>query len=323
MYHEQKSGVNHRYLYQKLLHLATFLPEQFIFNKQLLICPFYHGISNESLPYISPIYPLINTKTFEKELEQFLKKFEPISLDELLDSNSIFTRNKKPKLLLSFDDGLSSCYDYIAPLLLQKGIPAIFFVNSAFVDNQDLMFRYKAAILCSKMGSKKALEISYANRNLLEEWALELEIDFKQLAISQKPYMNGEQILDLSAKGFEIGAHSDSHPLFCEIDESQQWLEIERSVNFVKNLTQKTCRTFAFPFHDQGVGIGLMEKAVNELGLSYFFGSSAFKKEPYPRLIQRFPMENQLVSGITLIKRNLWSAKIKTLLGMNLIKREK
>jgi hypothetical protein len=53
---------------------------------------------------------------------------------------------KKPLLHLSFDDGLSACYDTIAPILLRKGVPATFFLNPAFIDNKALMFRYKISL---------------------------------------------------------------------------------------------------------------------------------------------------------------------------------
>ena len=39
-------------------------------------------------------------------------------------------------LHLTFDDGFRELHDVVAPILLRKGIPATFFVNSAFIDNK-------------------------------------------------------------------------------------------------------------------------------------------------------------------------------------------
>jgi hypothetical protein len=41
------------------------------------------------------------------------------------------------------------------PILRRKGVPATVFVNSDFVDNQDLFFRFKAALIIDKNKSIK------------------------------------------------------------------------------------------------------------------------------------------------------------------------
>lgn len=52
---------------------------------------------------------------------------------------------------MSFDDGLKECAETIAPLLLKKGIPATFFVNPGFVDNQRLFHKYKASLILGRL----------------------------------------------------------------------------------------------------------------------------------------------------------------------------
>ena len=53
--------------------------------------------------------------------------------------------------LLSFDDGLSSFYQTIAPILEEESIKAINFVNTDFLDNRELFFRYKVNLIIDKL----------------------------------------------------------------------------------------------------------------------------------------------------------------------------
>jgi len=53
----------------------------------------------------------------------------------------------RQSFFLSFDDGLREPLDIIAPILKQKGVPATFFVNTATLDNLEMLYRHKASLL--------------------------------------------------------------------------------------------------------------------------------------------------------------------------------
>ena len=127
--------------------IGRVLPEQKLFNTNTPpFLPFYHTVSNKYLPYILN-YPFKNSTQFETELDYYLKYFKPVSLDYLVEN----PKPNKNVFHLSFDDGLRECEELIAPVLLKKGIPATFFVNSGFVDNQALFHRYKASLILSEL----------------------------------------------------------------------------------------------------------------------------------------------------------------------------
>ena len=68
-------------------------------------------------------------------------------------------------MLLTFDDGLVECYDVILPILEKHSIPAVFFVNTAFIDNKDLFYRYKASLLVENISNKKLKDQQEAKLN--------------------------------------------------------------------------------------------------------------------------------------------------------------
>ena len=116
---------------------------------QPVIFPFYHVVSDEYLPHIRHLYRYRNVDQFEKDMDELLAIFEPLSLTEYLEEPE--RKRGRRCMVLSFDDGLWECHQVIAPVLRKKGIPAVFFLNNQFIDNQGLFYRYKASIIIDRI----------------------------------------------------------------------------------------------------------------------------------------------------------------------------
>src|SRR5690606_10275111 len=206
-------------------HIAPFLSEEWVMNRPIpCFLPFYHVVSNDELPYILN-YNYFDVAQFEKQLDHYLKHFTPANLDDVLSGACTGRR----MFHLSFDDGLRQCAEVIAPILLRKGIPATFFINTAFVDNRKLFYRYKASLIHSTMqvksnpkaerflesaslGGRQILSVTASQENVLDEAAGMLEISFDEFLTQNEPYVTLVQLKKLASDGFTIGAHSHSHP---------------------------------------------------------------------------------------------------------------
>ena len=191
--------------------------------------------------------------------------------------------------------------DTVAPILLREGVPATIFLNSAFVDNRALMFRYKASLLMEHLGlsgrHSGLLETSYSFAYQLDDFATRLHYDFRDFLATQKPYLTSDQIRELAAKGFTFGGHSHTHPLFADISLTDQLQQAELSVNAVQRVFAQPCRVFAFPFTGDGVGEEFFRAAPIDLA----FGSGGLKTSPYKNYLQRVPMEGTHHSAAELI----------------------
>ena len=265
--------------------------------------PFYHVVSNEKLPHILN-YNYRNIDQFENELDFYLKHFKPVSLNELLDQ-----KNSRRKVMhLSFDDGLKECSEVIAPVLLKKGIPATFFVNSGFIDNQQLFHKYKASLIFVKLKespeikAEKILEENNLNGNkvlnasvlqdiILDEAAELVGIDFNDFLTNQKPYLTTEQLLKLKEQGFSIGAHSFNHPEFWKISEDEQLNEIRKSMNWLVEKVNPDIKAFSFPFTDSGVSLNVMKALEKENICDVTFGTAGIKYDVLNNHLQRYPVE--------------------------------
>lgn len=277
------------------------------------ILPFYHAVSDEDLPHIKQLYQLRSSALFEKDLDFLLKHYRPIDLFELIEINKDKkSSSAKGYMHLSFDDGLSSCHDIIAPILQKKGIPATFFLNSAFIDNKALMFRYKVSLCIeslSKIDSKLRENIlkkskdffekndpALANYNesaKLDELADLLQLDFDEYLREKKPYMNTDQIQNLLNLGFSIGSHSVDHPLYSKISLEQQLTQTIQSQEFLEQKFGINYRVFAFPFTDYGVKKDFFSHIFEKERFDLSFGTAGLKKDCIQQNLQRFAMESQ------------------------------
>ncbi len=124
------------------------------------IFPFYHVVSDADLAHVRHLFSYRNTSEFKEDLDFFLRHYKPLGLSDLLVSLKNDGTLPKKSFLLSFDDGFREIYDTVAPILREKGVPATFFLNSAFLDNKHLFYRHKASVLVDvvQKSNQKAAE---------------------------------------------------------------------------------------------------------------------------------------------------------------------
>lgn len=265
--------------------------------------PFYHVVSNQNLPHIQNYY-YRNTAQFEKELDFYLKHFTPVPLEYLVEH----PHSKEKIFHLSFDDGLKECAEIIAPLLLKKGIPATFFVNTDFVGNKTLFHKYKASLILTELKKiphtqakkilkdtgfaiENILQISILQTPVLEKIGQLLSIDFESFLETEKPYVSREQLLILKDDGFSIGAHSCNHPEFWKIPADEQLEQVQKSMDWVTKNIQPKIKAFAFPFTDDGVSVPVLETIKSNNICDITFGTAGLKYDTFDFHRQRYPVE--------------------------------
>ena len=113
-------------------------------------CAFIGGISGLSqfgfkiqTKFYAPFIRILNyhdvSKTdalqFEEQLKYFSKNFVNVDLKELLSFKHGNWPHNKPGLILSFDDGLKSHFEIVAPLLEKHGFTGWFMLPVNFLDS--------------------------------------------------------------------------------------------------------------------------------------------------------------------------------------------
>lgn len=283
-------------------------------QKQKLLLPLYHIVSDDKVPHVLHCYSYKNIKQFENDLDILLKHFNPISLGDLMKIINKKGELHQKSFLLTIDDGYREIYDIIAPILLKKSIPAVFFLNSDFVDNKTMSYRNKASLLIDSLENKNyhfndlqlllkendivndnlksaILSIQYHQKEILNDIAKIMDIDFNLYLKEKKPFLTTEQISKLIEDGFDIGSHSIDHPLYKYLSLNEQLKQTHESFNFLKDKFPMPYRAFAFPHNDKGVKDFFKETHYNG-DIEISFGTSGFNKGFCNNNLQRQSMEN-------------------------------
>jgi len=291
-----------------------------------LIILYYHVVNDEDVPHISYLYKYKQTRPFCNDLDFLLKHYSPIGLSDV-----IHWANRKKNLppncfLLTFDDGFREIYDVIAPILLDKKIPATFFISSAFLDNVELCYLHKASLLVEKIRkgissgtegeikgilmkrgltfsklSEGVLKVDYKRRDALDRIAEILLIDFQKYLTENQPYLTSGQIKKLIDLGFTIGAHSIDHPYYSSLSLSEQ---LEQTIVSVKQIREKFSLdygAFAFPHNDSGVQNEFFKKIIDSGLIDITFGTGGMVDGSLRSHRQRVSLEKPCLPARKLI----------------------
>jgi peptidoglycan/xylan/chitin deacetylase (PgdA/CDA1 family) len=304
-----------------------------------LLAPLYHIVADEAPAHVKYLFAVRNPRTFSDDLDFFLRECTPVTLAQLHSHAAGEKAIPRRAIFLSFDDGLREVADVIAPILHRRGIPATFFLNSAFVDNQSLLYRHKASLLCERIDKlpdahlaslrndltgagvdavnqtqlkRLILSIEYKDRSRLDELALALEVDFAAFLREQQPYLRSDQITNLLSQGFTLGAHSVDHPLYAKITLDEQIRQTRESILFLKERFGITTSDFAFPFLSDGVGAEFFAAAYQSNFVQMMFCLNGMPRND-PRNIERFWMESDATTPASKIVRhfciNRWRSR--------------
>jgi len=289
------------------------------------IFPFYHLVSDQTPAHTKHLYSSRNIRQFKNDLEFILKNYSPASFEEW----AIGKKTNKPKVIFSFDDGLKEVIDIIAPIFYTKGLTGIAFINSAFVNNRDLFYRYKVSVIIDRLHQKgkynrdkELLSLTYHDCDIINDISIKLDIDWDTYLKNEKPYLTFEQLNELKEKyGFTIGAHSVDHPMYSTISIDEQIRQTKESMAFVDQHFPNQQKLFAFPFTDYGVSDSFFNQMQASKIIDFSFGTAGMKDEELEKHVQRIPMEVSHFSGQKLINLELSNYFLKGLVGRREVRR--
>lgn len=283
-----------------------------------VLFPYHHLVSNQKALHIRQLYSYKNEQQFADDLDHMLRYLRPVSADAL--AAGVNTNQPLPSnaFLITFDDGLREVYDIIAPVLLKKGIPAVFFINPAFVDNKELFYRCKLSLILEALSNnniKKELleqcntllnlpalaslselkhavkQINNLNAHIADELGLLLEISFNDFLEQQQPFLTSEQLTELGNKGFTIGAHSWNHPYYHLLTDEEKLEQTISSMNYVITHFKPTVTTFSFPHFDNRLPQSFFDALKQRASIDLLFGIQNQKYELQNKMLHRFNAE--------------------------------
>lgn len=260
----------------------------------------YHTVSDRPLPHVQNLYRCKSVAQFRRDLEYLDRRYRVVGYGDLGTTNT--RAHERPCAVITFDDGLVECHDVIRPILLELGVPAIFFITSDFIDNRTLFYRQKVALAIDAYSalapaaasairrSAKALfgwpELSppaFLARFKAADWRDEpaidatcalLGVDIEAFLRNTRPYMSRAQVRALAADGFTIGAHGTAHHLMGAMTQGEARAEILAAAAATAEIVPAPVVPFAFPFNGRGVDRGMLQALrQSEPHIGVFFDS--------------------------------------------------
>lgn len=289
-----------------------------------LVIPYYHMVSDEFVPHVRHLYRYRAVSEFREDVRFLLRHYQPVSLADIVDSLDGKGRLPRKCFHITFDDGFREMHGVVAPILERFGIPATFFVNTAFLNGDDIAMHNAVSLLIDRLEThsppvsvatiakleaalnlarvpasppngaplrSRLLGIKYAQRSHVANLAEILGVDIAAYVGNSRPYLGSSAIGDLQRRGFTIGAHSHDHPFYADLPLSEQLAQTRSSLRVLERLIAPRPRAFAFPHNDDGVAASFFESLFGSGELDVSFGTGGFEVHPNSRNLQRVRME--------------------------------
>jgi len=239
-----------------------------------LRCVVFHNISAADSPFTGGMNVSITPKKFEAALRFLTTYYTPVRLQDVL-SDSDGRALPRRAVLVTFDDAYASVAGYAAPLCRQLGVPAVFFVNAAFLDNQrlapDNLVCYVANVLgmetirsaaravqgsdapelrsLSEVFTRFFPAVSLAEREVFLEALRQLAgIDESRMAREAGMYLTSKQLRDLASFDFEIGNHTYTHVHCRSLSPEEFGSQVDRNKAELEALSGTKVRAFSQPY---------------------------------------------------------------------------
>jgi Predicted xylanase/chitin deacetylase len=326
---------------------CSLLPPAFVkkLSRVKTLLPYHHVVSNNELLHIKHLYAYKNVKQFKEDIDFLVRHFTPVSVEEVADAMESGKPLRQGSFLLTFDDGFKEVYEVIAPILSEKKIPAIFFINPAFIDNKEFFYRCKISLMIEELGKRKEAlnivsevmdrpygdfhdlkadlkKINQLNKEKLDSIAELINYSFTDYLNSEKPFMTSQQVQELSDQGFMIGSHSWDHPYYEYLSPEEQLNQTVRSIQFVKEKLHNKYSCFSFPHTDAVVTQEFFDKLkLQPVKADLLFGIQNQKSETANKMLHRFNAERPEVNIKSQINGIMLYNLMQSALGRNKIER--
>ncbi|RIX45490.1 MAG: polysaccharide deacetylase family protein [Rhodocyclales bacterium GT-UBC] len=228
---------------------------------------FFHRVVAERDP-LSPDEP--TAAEFDRLLGWLQRQFTVISLSEGV--SRLANGNLPPAAAaITFDDGYFDNLSLAAPLLQKRNLPATLFVATDYIDG-GIMFN-DMVIEALRKTNLSRLDLSELDLPVfeLEDWsqrraavnailrAIKHQAPAQRLdtaravvtrcdvTLPQDLMMSREHLREFSRHGFEIGAHTGSHPILTKLDDADAYRDIQRSRTWLEECLDRRIGLFAYP----------------------------------------------------------------------------
>lgn len=131
------------------------------------------------------------------------------------------------------------------------------------------------------------LQVPPSEEGVIARLLARLGVDSQSYLRKAQPYLTSEQIRQLHADGFTIGAHSCSHRRLQDLPQAEAEHEIVESCRIVREITDQTTVPFAFPYFGGGLDRSWLARLRQRHDFIGLFFDTDGVREDEPFVVQR------------------------------------
>jgi peptidoglycan/xylan/chitin deacetylase (PgdA/CDA1 family) len=305
----------------------------------------YHSVRPlASTPELDPGLVDATPSSLDEQLELVQRYFQPITLDELRAAVAGRCRLRPNAALVTFDDGYRDNHDLVLPILIRRGMQAVFFVSTGHLTDRRLFWWDRLSIILHR-STRESLHVEYPwpcevwlagnlkralrelSRVVKEERGLDVERYLDHVAIAagvnwdpaeerrlaDPLLLTWDQARAMRAAGMEVQSHARSHRVLqtLALAEARADLLAARD-DLLRELGQPPVAV-AYPggrrIHDYPELRGVLREAGYELGFS-LGGASWMRMRLDPFDLQRIGFD--LDAPISYVR---WGLALPPLIG--------
>jgi peptidoglycan/xylan/chitin deacetylase (PgdA/CDA1 family) len=258
----------------------------------------HHRIGDPTTsPYYEPVYSA-SPEAFRAQLCYLRAHFRMVGPETLGDALS----SAEPSVLVAFDDGYRDNFDVAFPILRELGVPAIFFIPTAFLQTPRLPWWDHVAYVIKHSPQTRilldwpmplVLELGppprtdaiwniirlYLDGTITDEprfrahLAERAQVAVDELSLGRGLFMSWEQIQTLADSGMAIGSHSHTHRKLAALSEDEQMYELTESRRILEQTLGRAVDTIAYPFGWVGAFGRVTERLAETAGYQLAFSA--------------------------------------------------
>ncbi len=238
-----------------------------------LRCVLFHHVATSDTAFTKGLGISTSRVDFESALKFLKRYYTPVSLQDVLDESDARRLPPRP-VLVTFDDAYASIREVAAPLCKDYDVPAVCFVNAAYLDNRQLALDNLVCYVMNEVGlrginsaanslSPECFEfesmadvfgrflptLSLPAREAFRTSLLELLGTGEADLLTATPlYLTSAQLQELTTFDCEIGNHTYTH-VHCRSLTGQDFeREVGRNKRELEAVTGKDVRSFSVPY---------------------------------------------------------------------------
>ena len=266
----------------------------------------YHRIGScAGNPFDDGVYSA-TAEQLREHVGYLKKNFYLMTMDELVRAAEAgFPAADGPGAMITFDDGYRDNFELALPVLREAGVPATFFIPTAFLENPRLPWWDRIAFIVKKTAETRIspdyptpMEIdmrsagrqlaiqriiaAYKSAPVLDderffhslETAAKVEVD--EFGLAGDLFMTWEHVHRLIEAGMNIEGHTHTHPILARLSEAQQREELVESKQILESRLGREVRAVAYPVGSRGAFSEVTKRLGREsgyrVGFSFYGG---------------------------------------------------